>query len=465
MESIGAGTLSGSGTSYALDLGTVAQGTTPITGVLELLNAASGLAGTLSATPSLTGAVSAFANSGIGAIGPLSESQTSGELDISLKTTTAGTFTETLTLALTSTDINGSTVLSPVSIVVTGTVAAPTGVVDSLTTGADTVSGGSAPATVIALTGQLSAGDSINAGSNAANTLGLQGAGSFNLSAPATLTGIQTITAQEGQSGYTGGGISYVSEVQTVTLRAGMNATLDVAPAVVNPNNPTIATITVVGAANSAVINLASGNDVVSMGAGETLNGGSGNDTIMVTAATIGDVISGGSGKSTLQFSGGGSVTLGSNISSITELQLKAAATAYNAVANGIAGLTVLDSDTANADTIQAAGANQILTGGGVGKLTMIGATDTDFADTLSLFNHDNIRNLLAGDTIDLTNLGFTAAGTGAGQTNLSFSGGALSVMLGATVQTSINIAGGADPTRFTIGSDGGAGTLLTYHT
>ena len=229
LESTGAGTLSGSGASYTLDLGTVTQGGTPVTGILELLNAASGLADTLSAAPSLTGAVSDFTNSGIGAIGPLSESQASGGLDISLNTATAGTFTETLTLALTSTDINGSTVLTPVSIQVTGTVAAQAGVVDTLTGGTDTITGGSAPTTVIAQNGQLSAGDSINAGTNPANTLELQGAGSFNLSAPSALTGIQTITAREGQSGYASGGVTYASNVQTVTLRAGMNATLNVA--------------------------------------------------------------------------------------------------------------------------------------------------------------------------------------------------------------------------------------------
>jgi hypothetical protein len=31
-------------------------------------------------------------------------------------------------------------------------------------------------------------------------------------------------------------------------------------------------------------------------------------------------------------------------------------------------------------------------------------------------------------------------------------------------VQTSINIAGSVNPAKFTIGSDGGTGTLLTYH-
>ncbi len=82
---------------------------------------------------------------------------------------------------------------------------------------------------------------------------------------------------------------------------------------------------------------------------------------------------------------------------------LKAAATAYIAVADSIAGLTVPGSDTADADTAEAGGADRILTGSGAGKVTMIGATNTDFADTTTPFHLDRIDTLLAG-TIDLTN-------------------------------------------------------------
>ena len=465
VESTGAGTLSGSGASYTLDFGTIAQGGTVPAGVLELLNAAPGLADALNATLSIAGPLPSFINTAITAIGPLTGGQTSSGLDVSLRTTATGTFTETLTLAPTDTGAGGTTNLSPITITVTGTVTGPAGQVIDLTTGSDTASGGSTPTTIVAQTNQLSSGDTIDAGTSGSNTLSLQGPGTFQLGAPSVLSGIQTITAQEGQTAYSQGRLSSVSEVQTVTLRAGMNATLNVLPAVINPNNPNASTITIVGAANSAVINLATGNDVVTMGAGETLNGGSGNDTIMVTAATISDVINGGSGHSTLQFSGGGTVTVGGNITNIATLQLTASTTAYRATANSISGLKVLDSSTANLDTIQAGGANQILTGGGSGKLTMIGGANTEFADTTTVFNHDHIQNFLVGDSIDLTNLGFTATGTGAGQTNLSFAAGTLSVMLGSSVQSAIYIAGSVDATKFTVASDGGTGTLLTYHT
>ena len=62
-------------------------------------------------------------------------------------------------------------------------------------------------------------------------------------------------------------------------------------------------TITIVGVANSDIINLASGNDVVTVGGPtETVNLGSGNDTINVSAATIGN----GAGHNTLDVTGGG---------------------------------------------------------------------------------------------------------------------------------------------------------------
>ncbi len=71
-------------------------------------------------------------------------------------------------------------------------------------------------------------------------------------------------------------------------------ATLDAA-------NPRAATITNNGADDASVINLAGGNDLVTVGsARETINGGTGNDIIQVTAATIAATIDGGSGRSSL---------------------------------------------------------------------------------------------------------------------------------------------------------------------
>ena len=85
----------------------------------------------------------------------------------------------------------------------------------TLTTGKDTV--GSTVNTVIARTNTLTASDKITAAPD--STLELVGGGSFNLALPATLTGIEFITAQEGEG----------ATAQTVTLRAGLNATVNVA--------------------------------------------------------------------------------------------------------------------------------------------------------------------------------------------------------------------------------------------
>jgi large repetitive protein len=155
------------------------------------------------------------------------------------------------------------------------------------------------------------AGDHIDGGSGS-NTLALEGPGTFNLTLLTTLANVQAITAEEGQPAYSGGGETFSAQNQIVVLRAGVNATVDVEPdASLNPNNPKAATITIVGAANDATINLASGNDVVTVGGpNETVNLGAGNDTINVTAATIRATIGAGSGQNTLDVTGGGTMAM-----------------------------------------------------------------------------------------------------------------------------------------------------------
>ncbi len=110
-------------------------------------------------------------------------------------------------------------------------------------------------------------------------------------------------------------------------MRSGFNATVNVsADPTFNAANPDPATITIIGAANADVINLASGNDIVTLGSTqETAHGGSGNDTFNVTAATIGATIDGGTGQSALDVTGGGTVTMGANITRIATVLLAAA--------------------------------------------------------------------------------------------------------------------------------------------
>jgi hypothetical protein len=464
------GVFSGSGNSYTLDLGTVTQASARTQAVVELENVATALADALTGAVAFSGTTSAFINSGVGPLGSIAAGGSSTALDISLSTANTGTFTETATYTVSSTDAGGATVLTPVTIAVTGTVAAPAGTVYTLTSGVDTVNGNAGINTVIASGGALSAGDQIDGGSGGDNTLVLQGAGIFNLALPATLTDIETIEAQEGQSSSVVNGVAYASSAQTVTLRAGENnVTVNVAAANINANNPSQPTITITGAANNDVINLATGNDVVTMGAGESAYGGGGNDTFLVSASTISNVvINGGTGDSTLWFTGGGVVSLGSdpNITNISTLYLASATTAYTVSAGGASGLTVQDASKTTTDQLTAQGSDQTLTGGGAGKLTMTGAIDTTFKDTAALLSGDTIRNWSAGDIVDVTGLAYAASG--GGQTTLSFgtSGGntTVAVLAGGVQKTSFTLTGSYNPGNFTIGSDGGTGTAIGYH-
>jgi serralysin len=313
----------------------------------------------------------------------------------------------------------------------------------TLTTGKDTVAGGAANNTIIAKTATLTATDNINGGT-ATNTLALQGGGTFNLAAPATLTNIAVITAQEGAG----------TTAQTVTLRAGLNATVNVASAGdVSP------TITINGAANSDVINLGSGNDTVTLGAGETVNGGGGNNTFKVASATLGNVtINGGTkGTNTLSVTGGGTATMGASITGITTVQL-AAATTFTA--NATAGLTIVGS--AGADKITAGGAGQVLTGGaGANMLTGSTAGSDIFRDTAANLNGDTIANLLASDAIDFTDLAPATAVIS--KTTVSATSTVLTLTSGTT-STKITLSGSYQGS-FGLAADspGGGGTDLTF--
>lgn len=204
---------------------------------------------------------------------------------------------------------------------------------------------GSEANTVTATAADLLHGDSINGGSGGKNTLALSGSGTFNLATPQTLLDFSTITVPEGWG-------------TVLDLRAGLNATVDVTGS---------AGITVVGAANSDVIDLASGNDTVTLGLGETVNGGTGNDTFLVTAATSGATIHGDSGSNLLEVTGGGTVAMGSTISGISVVWLETK-TAFTA--NGTAGLQIVGS-TAGGDTITLGAASQAVISGGAKEHVM----------------------------------------------------------------------------------------------
>jgi hypothetical protein len=250
---------------------------------------------------------------------------------------------------------------------------------------------------------------------------------------------------------------------------------VNVEAALINAANPNAPTITIVGAADDAsTINLASGNDVVTVGStGETVNGGTGIDTIKVTAATIGAAIDGGSsGKSVLSVSGGGTMAMNASITNIATVDLAKGAVAYNFTANGIAGLMVDDLNT-GADTIQAGGLGQVLTGGGAGKLTMDGFAGggTTFRDKSALINKDTIGSFTAsGDVINLTDM-VAGSVTGAFTENAAGTAGSLHITDGthnATISligqfAAAGFSGSLASAGFVVATDTISGTDLTH--
>ena len=344
------------------------------------------------------------------------------------------------TITLNAIDSFGVTA-APQSIAVTVT----PGLVYTLTTGADTVAGGPVNNTIVAKTNTLNAGDNINGGT-ATNTLQLSGGGTFNLAAPATLSNVATITAQEGAG----------ATAQTVTLRAGLNATVNVASDTAGNASPGI---TIVGAANSDVINLGSGNDTVTLGAGETVNSGGGNNTFKVASASLGSAtINGGTkGSNTLSVTGGGTAVMGAGITGITTVQL-ASATTFTA--NATVGLKIIGA--AGADKITAGGAGQLLTGGaGANTLTGSSAGSDIFRDTAANLNGDTIVSFLPSYTINITDLAPATAVIS--KTNVSATSTVVTLSSGTT-STKITLSGSYQG-NFALAADstGGGGTDLTF--
>jgi hypothetical protein len=297
------------------------------------------------------------------------------------------------------------------------------------------------------------------------STLLLSGPGTFDLTALASLTGIQVIDAQEGQLAYADSSEDDPAQDQTIYLRDNLDVTVNVSPATLIPGNPGPATITIIGANDTDVINLASGDDSVIVGsAGETINGGTGDDTITVTAATIGAAINGGSGTSTLEVAGGGNVVMGGSITNISQVLLAVTANQMTFVANAISGLMVNDVNT-GADSIQAGGLSQILTGGS-GQDTFIGFTggETIFLNTAEAFNGDTIASFASSnDLIDFTDIGFVAGPSVNFVEGGDGMAGTLTVSDG-TRSASVTLSGQFDASEFHPASDGNTGTAMTYH-
>lgn len=289
------------------------------------------------------------------------------------------------------------------------------------------------------------------------------GGGIFNLNIPTTLIGIQTIDAEEGQAAAVSGDRVYASTTQVITLRDGLDATVNVAPATITAGNPKPATITINGAQNADVINLGAGYDAVTVGSiAETIHGGTGHNTISVTAATIGAAIDGGTGTSELLVSGGGAMFIGSNITRVGSVLLAPSTTAYDFHVGGIGGLLVQDNST-GLDTLSAGASNQTLTGGAPGALTMVGDKATNFQNSAASFFNDVIKNLDLTDRITITGLAYMPGATSAAYTvNQDNTSGVLDVSVNGSVKAAINLVG-SYTNSFFAGGDA-TNTLISYN-
>ncbi len=116
----GAGTLSASGDTYTLNFGNIVQAPGAVAGTLDVANIATGQADWLSGNLSAIGDT-AFSDEGLGSIGTVSAGD-STPLVIDLSTANAGTFSQTITLAASSINPDGGTLLPGETITVTGTV-------------------------------------------------------------------------------------------------------------------------------------------------------------------------------------------------------------------------------------------------------------------------------------------------------------------------------------------------------
>jgi autotransporter passenger strand-loop-strand repeat protein len=325
-----------------------------------------------------------------------------------------------------------------------------------LTKKTDVLNGGPAGATIVAASLTLTNGDVI-APSAGANVLVLQGGGTFNLAKPKTLANIATVQASEGA------GI----DKQTITLRDGLNVTLNVAP-----SGGAGAGITIKGANDASVINLGTGADAVTLGSSaETVNGGGGVNTISATTATVGALIVDSADKTALIVSGGGTGALNAGDSGIATVTLKSAASAYNFTTNAESGLIVND-QSSGLDTLAAGGGGVTLTGGAPGKVTFVGYSGggTTFLDKTAKLNGDVIENFnTAGSQIDLTDL-VSFKVTGSFTENGAGTAGTLSVTDGKHTASitlfgqylAAGTSGSLASAGISVASDLRGGTLLT---
>jgi hypothetical protein len=447
---IGATIEAGSGTNamFVQGGGTMAMGAN-ITGIqnVYLMNAGASYNFTANATSGMaihastdsdTITVGSASQTVIGSTGTLRVLATAAEAGVKVWGASGETANTTLeittggSITLNSADRNVTVQLDAASTLLLST--SPSVVID----------GSSGDDTFIATGGVLRAGQQIDGGGGT-NTLELEGGGWFGLNTPTTLNNIQAVTATEGQGG----------AEPVINLRNGTDLTLTLTSAATNPQS---AGAIIDGANNDDTIYLGAGSDVVHVGgAGETVIGGSGNDVFYVNSASIGATIEAGSGTSALFVQGGGTMTMGANITGIHNVFLQNAGTSYDFTANATAGMVIHASG--DNDTIVAGSASQTVVGStgdldvqasaanaGVGVRSGTGTNELDItaSGTATLNSGDNNLTVVldaANTTVTLDHMKFIYA-EGSGGADTIIAGGAGQVLAGGAAGDTLEDAG-----------------------
>ena len=135
---------------YTLDLGTLQQGSTPAAISFTAHNAAMGPSDVLGGSYTATGDT-AFTNTGLSAFSSVAAGSDTSANTVSVNTSTAGTYTETIVLTPTDSASSGTVTLNPVTLTVTATVQAATTAAPTVSSPSVTVAENAA-ATAIGIT-------------------------------------------------------------------------------------------------------------------------------------------------------------------------------------------------------------------------------------------------------------------------------------------------------------------------
>jgi len=448
----GAGSVSSAGSVTAVDLGTIAPGSSASID-LAVQNGAAGPADLLSGGFTVHGSAD-FTNSGFGPFSMLSAGAADDAPSITLHGTVSGAFNETIILNATGSNDSGyAGALAARTLSVTGTIA-PLYV---LSAGADNVLGGADDDSIVAGPGELSAGDYINGGGGT-NTLLLQGGGTFNLAAPRDLLNVQQVTAQEGDA----------ADTQTITLRNYVNMTLDVLPA---GGGASPGGIVINAGSNHDTLNLGPGRDLVTLGGlGQTVHGG-GDDIVTANVDQLGAVLDGGGPGSELVVTSGGRATLGGNITNFGTVWLTPSAGAVTLQAGTMPGLDIIGG-ARGGDTIILGNASQSVRSGGPDE--HVYATAANAGAAVSGMGAGSVFEITTGGSVMLNNatggsgagdvltVKFDQAGTlaldaqpfiaavGAAAGDTLIAGASFQTLTGAGHDTLVGFAGGSDVFRDT---------------